>query len=127
MPEELGCPPDLKGLSLADSVAIDPHKWLYAPLEAGCALVRDREVLRDTFSFHPPYYHMQEHAEEPEINYHEYGPQNSRGFRALKVWLALQQVGREGYVRMMADDIALAQRMSELREEADLEALTSQA
>ncbi|HST05916.1 MAG TPA: aspartate aminotransferase family protein [Chloroflexia bacterium] len=126
LPEELGCPPDLKGLSLADSVAIDPHKWLYAPLEAGCALVRDREVLRDTFSFHPPYYYMQEHAEEPEINYHEYGPQNSRGFRALKVWLALQQVGREGYVRMMADDIALAQRMSEfVREEADLEAFTS--
>ncbi len=125
LPEELGCPPDLKGLSLADSVAIDPHKWLYAPLEAGCVLVRDREMLHDTFSFHPPYYYMQEHEEEPELNYHEYGPQNSRGFRALKVWLTLRQVGREGYVRLMADDIALTRQMFALvSQEAELEAVT---
>lgn len=125
LPEELGCPPDLKGLSLADSVAIDPHKWLYAPIEAGCVLVRDREILHDTFSFHPPYYYLQEHSEEPELNYHEYGPQNSRGFRALKVWLALKQVGREGYVRMLADDIALTRRMFEfVGQETELEAFT---
>ena len=42
----------------ADSVAVDPHKWLYAPLEAGCALVRDREALRRAFAYHPPYYHF---------------------------------------------------------------------
>jgi aromatic-L-amino-acid decarboxylase len=101
-------PPDLRGLSLADSVAVDPHKWLYAPLEAGCALVRDPEALRGTFSFHPPYYHMEEFEDMPATNYHEYGMQNSRGFRALKVWLALRQVGREGYERMISDDIRLA-------------------
>jgi len=78
-------PDDVRGLSLADSVAIDPHKWLYAPLEAGCALVRDPEMLRAAFSYHPPYYHFEERA----TNYVDYGPQNSRGFRALKVWLAL--------------------------------------
>ena len=105
-------PADLKGINEADSVAVDPHKWLYAPLEAGCALVRNPEALRDTFSYHPPYYHF---AEEPStIDYYEYGPQNSRGFRALKVWLALRQVGRAGYIEMISDDIQLAQELYRL-------------
>jgi glutamate/tyrosine decarboxylase-like PLP-dependent enzyme len=103
--------PDLQALSLADSVATDPHKWLYAPLEAGCALVRDREKLRETFAYHPPYYPAMEEGEDPPVFFHELGPQNSRGFRALKVWLALRQVGREGYERMIGDDIALARRL----------------
>ena len=102
-----GTPEDLGGLRDADSIAIDPHKWLYTPLEAGCVLVRDREALRDTFSYHPPYYHFDNPEDEP-VNYYEYGPQNSRGFRALKVWLALRQAGRSGYARMIGDDIALA-------------------
>src|SRR2546422_2498324 len=106
-------PRDLKGIGEADSVAVDPHKWLYAPLEAGCALVRNPEALRDAFSYHPPYYHFADQA-EPTIDYHEYGPQNSRGFRALKVWLALRQVGREGYVEMISDDIRLAQELYRL-------------
>lgn len=102
---------DLKGLSRADSVAVDPHKWLYAPLEAGCALVRDPKSLRDTFSHHPVYYQFDEAEDQPAINYHEYGPQNSRGFRALKVWLALRQVGREGYEKMIAGDMELARTL----------------
>ena len=106
-------PADLQGISLADSVAVDPHKWLYAPLEAGCALVRNPEALRNTFSYHPPYYHFADQG-EPTIDYHEYGPQNSRGFRALKVWLALRQVGREGYMEMIADDIQLSQELYRL-------------
>lgn len=106
-------PADLQGISLADSVAVDPHKWLYAPLEAGCALVRNPEALRTTFSYHPPYYHFADQA-EPTIDYYEYGPQNSRGFRALKVWLALRQVGRQGYVEMISDDIQLAQELYRL-------------
>jgi glutamate/tyrosine decarboxylase-like PLP-dependent enzyme len=99
--------PDIRGLSEADSVAVDPHKWLYAPLEAGCALVRDSAKLREAFAYHPPYYHFGVEA----INFLDYGPQNSRGFRALKVWLALRQVGREGYVQMISDDIRLAQEL----------------
>jgi len=104
-----GAPDDLRGLTQADSVAVDPHKWLYAPLEAGCALVRDPEQLRAAFSYHPPYYHFAERA----TNYVDYGPQNSRGFRALKVWLALRQVGAAGYRTMIADDIRLSQAMAE--------------
>lgn len=105
-------PADLKGLTLADSVAIDPHKWLYAPLEAGCVLVRDPERLRDAFSYRPSYYSM-DHGPGAPINYNEYGLQNSRGFRALKVWLGLQQAGREGITRMIADDIELAKALFE--------------
>lgn len=100
---------DLRGLSLADSVAVDPHKWLYAPLEAGCALVRDPEMLSAAFSYHPPYYHFEERV----TNYVDYGVQNSRGFRALKVWLALKHVGAAGYRKMIADDIRLSQAMAE--------------
>ena len=117
-------PRDLKGIGEADSVAVDPHKWLYAPLEAGCALVRNPEALREMFSYHPPYYHFADQA-EPTIDYHEYGPQNSRGFRALKVWLALRQVGRAGYVEMISDDIRLAQELYRLVEaQPELQAFT---
>jgi aromatic-L-amino-acid/L-tryptophan decarboxylase len=114
-------PDDLRGLSLADSVAVDPHKWLYVPLEAGCTLVRDPEALLRAFSYHPTYFAF----DEQEVNYHERGIQNSRGFRALKVWLALRQVGRAGYARMIADDIALAERFYGIAERhTRLEALT---
>ena len=102
-------PQQLRGLSEADSVAVDPHKWLYAPLEAGCALVRRPDALRAAFAYHPPYYHFDEHA----TNYVDYGPQNSRGFRALKVWLALRQVGAAGYRQMIADDIRLSRVLAE--------------
>lgn len=116
---------DLKGLSEADSVAVDPHKWLYAPVEAGCALVRDAKLLRATFSYRPPYYHLTGDPDHEVINYFEYGPQNSRAFRALKVWLALRQAGREGYVRMISDDIRLAEALYQaVSAHPELEAFT---
>ncbi len=105
-------PADLKALALADSVAVDPHKWLYAPLEAGCALVRDPARLRDAFGWRPAYYSMDRDPGAPS-NYYELGMQNSRGFRALKVWLGLQHAGREGMVRMIGDDIELAKALHE--------------
>jgi aromatic-L-amino-acid/L-tryptophan decarboxylase len=118
-------PPELQAIALADSVAVDPHKWLYTPLEAGCSLVRRPSALSDAFSFHPAYYTFSGDAEDPPTNFYELGLQNSRGFRALKVWTSIQQVGREGYERMIADDIALSRLMSRLAEENDeLEALT---
>jgi glutamate/tyrosine decarboxylase-like PLP-dependent enzyme len=116
-----GVPDDLRALNLADSVAVDPHKWLYAPLEAGCALVRDRAALSRAFSYHPAYYHFDERG----TNYVDYGPQNSRGFRALKVWLALKHVGAAGYRRMIADDMALSRAMADaVRRNPDLELVT---
>ncbi|HLF13980.1 MAG TPA: aminotransferase class V-fold PLP-dependent enzyme [Bacteroidota bacterium] len=104
-------PDDLRALALADSVAVDPHKWLYTPLECGCALVRDRALLRETFHYHPSYYRFSGDPGDAPTNFFEYGPQNSRGFRALKVWLGMKQAGRDGIVRMIRDDIALAEIM----------------
>jgi hypothetical protein len=104
---------------------MDPHKWLYAPIEAGCVLVRDADALHDAFFFRPPYYHFPANPEDETVNFHEWGPQNTRGNRALKVWLTLQQVGREGYVRMIRDDIALARVIDErVREIRDLQPAT---
>jgi glutamate/tyrosine decarboxylase-like PLP-dependent enzyme len=116
-----GAPASLRGLTEADSVAVDPHKWLYAPVEAGCALVRRPADLLSAFSYHPSYYRF-----EPEVtNYFDYGPQNSRGFRALKVWLALRQVGLSGYLEMIGDDMRLARHLHALvSQHPDFEAMT---
>lgn len=115
----------LKGLKEADSVALDPHKWLYAPLEAGCILVRNPQTLIDTFSSHPEYYNFGGDGEDSPLNYYEFGLQNSRGFRALKVWLGFRQAGREGYIVMIRDDIALAEALYRLVDaHSELQAIT---
>ena len=107
---------DFQGLDQADSLAIDPHKWLYAPLEAGCTLVKDPRHLSDAFSYHPPYYNFEQSA----VNYVDYGIQNSRGFKALKVWLILQQMGRNGYQQLIREDISLAKYAYDLFNRSDL-------
>jgi aromatic-L-amino-acid decarboxylase len=104
-------PDDLRALSLADSLAVDPHKWLYAPLEAGCVLVRDAQRLRDAYSYSPAYYRFDTEGEEPPINYHELGLQNSRGFRALKVWLGIRQAGRDGLAHLIGHDCRMAEAL----------------
>jgi glutamate/tyrosine decarboxylase-like PLP-dependent enzyme len=107
---------DFQGLDQADSIAIDPHKWLYAPLEAGCTLVKDPSHLTDAFSYHPPYYNFEQSA----VNYVDYGIQNSRGFKALKVWLILQQMGRYGYQQLIREDILLAKYAYDLFNGSDV-------
>ncbi len=121
--------PELKGIfngiREADSIALDPHKWLYSPLEAGCTLVKNPKHLVDTYSSHPEYYNFNKNEEGLVQNYYEYGLQNSRGFRALKVWLVLQQVGRNGYIKMIGEDIELSKLLFELAENhPELEAIT---
>ena len=99
---------DLHALNLADSGCRRPAQ---VALRAARSWLRARSrpaALRDAFSYHPAYYHFDEQG----TNYVDYGPQNSRGFRALKVWLALKQVGAEGYRRMIADDMALSRAMA---------------
>jgi glutamate/tyrosine decarboxylase-like PLP-dependent enzyme len=100
-------PDDLHCLTLADSVAVDPHKWLHSPIEAACIMTRDPDALRDAFDFRPDYYHFDDEAASG-IDYYQHGLQNSRGFRALKVWLGLRQAGRDGYRATIREDIALA-------------------
>lgn len=114
-----------KGIQGADSIAIDPHKWLYAPLEAGCTLVKNPQHLIDTYSAHPVYYNFDNSVDEPTLNYYEYGFQNSRGFRALKVWMALQQAGKNGYIKMINEDIDLSKLLfEEAQKHEELEAIT---
>ncbi len=103
-------PDDLRALAEADSIALDPHKWLYMPAEAGCALVRSDADLLAAFDYTPPYYSL----DEEELHYYKRGPQNSRGFRALKVWLSLRHLGREGYAELIEEDIRLARELDEL-------------
>lgn len=121
--------PELKsmfeGMEEADSIALDPHKWLYAPIEAGCTLVKNPKHLTDTYSSHPEYYNFSKNEEGQSLNFYEYGLQNSRGFRALKVWMALQQIGSNGYKKMIAEDIELSELLFDLAEKhPELEAIT---
>ena len=121
--------PELKGmfegLHDADSIALDPHKWLYSPLEAGCTLVKEPGHLSDTYSSHPAYYNFSQNEEGSSLNYYEYGFQNSRGFRALKVWMTLQQVGRSGYIDMISEDIELSKLLfKRANDHPELEAVT---
>ena len=118
-------PAALKSLKRADSVALDPHKWLYSPIEAGCTLVKKPLDLRNAFSFNPEYYNFPSKSADAKINLFEYGMQNSRGFRALKVWLCIRQVGRRGYEQMIADDIALAKLLFDTAQKTpELESVT---
>ena len=114
-----------EGLSEADSIALDPHKWLYSPLEAGCTLVKNPQHLIDTYSSHPEYYNFSIDENEVARNYYEYGLQNSRGFRALKVWLSLQQIGRSGYEKLIGEDIELSEILFDLaKKNPELEAVS---
>jgi len=115
-----------KGIQEADSIALDPHKWLYAPIEAGCTLMKNPQHLIDTYSSHPVYYNFGNNDDEqPPTNFYEYGFQNSRGFRALKVWMALQQVGKNGYINLIKEDIDLSQLLFEkAKQHPELEAVT---
>jgi glutamate/tyrosine decarboxylase-like PLP-dependent enzyme len=105
--------PRYTGLERADSLALDPHKWLSVPMECGCALVRDGQLLRDTFSLVPPYVRTEEGKGFGGLPwYAEYGFQQSRGFRALKVWMTMLQAGRDGLATMIARHNALARHLA---------------
>ncbi len=82
----------LRGIEQADSVVLDPHKWFYCPIEAGCVLVREGHWMRETFHILPDYMHDAE-REEREVNFCDYGLQLTRSFRALKVWMAVKTYG----------------------------------
>ncbi len=98
------------GLARADSITLDPHKWLYAPVDAGLVLLRDAALARDTFSLVPPYLRTEPADDEPTW-LSEYGLEQTRPFRALKVWMQLRHLGVDGYRALIARDIAAAQHL----------------
>jgi aromatic-L-amino-acid decarboxylase len=86
----------LAGLERVDSLALDPHKWLFQPYEIGCVLVRDASWLQQTFRILPEYL-VDIEGREGEINFCDYGIQLSRGFRALKLWMSFKVFGASAF------------------------------
>jgi glutamate/tyrosine decarboxylase-like PLP-dependent enzyme/GNAT superfamily N-acetyltransferase len=109
--------PDVAGLQRADSVIFDFHKWLYAPYEAACVLVRSGEAHRHSFSVIPSYLAgLDGGIATAPIRYSEYGVQLSRGFRALKVWMALKADGLGKYARLIEQNVDQARYLTRLVE-----------
>jgi aromatic-L-amino-acid decarboxylase len=113
----------VRGMERADSIALDLHKWLQVPFEAGCALVRDRHLHRAAFALTPEYLeHTERGLAGGALWFSEYGPQLSRGFRALKVWLSFKEHGTDRYGALIDRTIGQAHALAELVERApDLE------
>jgi len=103
----------LRGLHLADSIALDPHKWLFQPFEIGCVLVRDMRHLRQAFAVHPEdnaaYLADVGRMAEREVVFYEHGVQLTRSFRALKLWMSLRIFGLDAFRNTIDRGIALAE------------------
>jgi len=108
------------GLERADSVSLDPHKWLYVPVDAGCLLFRDAGTAMGAFSTEDAdYIKTHGYSDEEAFAFWDYGVELSRRFRALKVWLTLQYYGTRRIAEAIAEDIALAAYLGELVSNAD--------
>jgi glutamate/tyrosine decarboxylase-like PLP-dependent enzyme len=111
-----------EGIERADSIAFDPHKWLYTPLTGGCVLVRDMQTLPDAFSVTASYTYQDKERTGRGVDGSQIGPQFSRGFWALKVWLSLLAHGRRAYARRISHDAALARYLGRrVQERPDFE------
>lgn len=97
----------LAGLDRVDSMALDPHKWLFQPYEIGCVLVRNRRHLRETFHVSPEYLQDME-GEQEEVNLYDYGIQLTRSFRALKLWMSLKVFGLAAFRQAVTHGLNLA-------------------
>jgi aromatic-L-amino-acid decarboxylase len=96
----------MNGVEAADSIVVNPHKWLFVPLDFSALYLRRPELLRATFSLVPEY--LRGDAEQAERNYMDYGIQLGRRFRALKAWMVIRAFGREGLAARIREHIRLA-------------------
>jgi glutamate/tyrosine decarboxylase-like PLP-dependent enzyme len=109
--------PQLAGIERADSVALDLHKWMHIPFEAGCIIVRSEKAHRNTFSLTPEYLaHETRGLAAGHLWFSEYGLQLSRQFRALKVWMSIKEHGLDRFGRMIARNVEQAHYFGELVE-----------
>lgn len=109
--------PQLAGIERADSVALDLHKWMHMPFEAGCILVRSDESHRRTFSLTPDYLaHEERGLAAGRLWFSDYGLQLSRQFRALKVWMSIKEHGLDRFGRMIARNVEQAHSFGSLVE-----------
>jgi glutamate/tyrosine decarboxylase-like PLP-dependent enzyme len=103
-----------RGMERADSLTLDPHKWLGVPVDAGCVLVRRADDLRDTFSVIPPY--LRQGAGAEVGTFAEYGLEQTRPFRALKTWATIAARGRDGIIDQVSRANARARQLAALIE-----------
>ncbi len=108
--------PLLEGIERADSIAFDPHKWLYTPHSGGCILARELSAFARSFAVDASYLYQDESIGRG-LDAVQLGPQFSRGFSALKIWLSLLAYGRAAYARRISHDAALARYLGELVDE----------
>src|SRR5438876_9869180 len=107
------------GMEQADSIALDPHKWLYLPVDVGCVIYRDPEIARATFAQEAEYTRMfGEEADEAFVCW-DYGPELSRRFRALKVWMLLKGVGLDALAEAIESNLACARYLESMVQASD--------
>jgi len=114
------------GMEQADSIALDPHKWLYLPVDVGCLIYRNPEIARAAFAHEAEYTRMfGEEADEAFVCW-DYGPELSRRFRALKVWMLLKGVGLDQLSEAIESNLACARHLeSMVRSSDDFEMVAS--
>ena len=106
----------LKGLHLADSVTIDPHKWFYAPLDCGAVLVKDHKRLTESFGIQHAYLTDQNQKNNERYQFYVHGFEQSKRFRSLKVWMSFQHYGKDQIAKWVDDNIAQAKHLHSLVE-----------
>jgi glutamate/tyrosine decarboxylase-like PLP-dependent enzyme len=112
----------LQGLHLADSVTLDPHKWFFAPLDAGAILVKDASRLTRSFGIRPPYLTDELDAGGERYQYYVHGLEQSRRFRSLKVWMAFKRYGARRIGELIDGNVAHARRLHDLcRDDPEME------
>jgi glutamate/tyrosine decarboxylase-like PLP-dependent enzyme len=99
--------PQLKAIEFADSVSFDFHKWMYMPYEVGCVLFKNKDLHRKSFALQPAYLlsHERGLAAGPD-SLNNYGPELSRGFKALKIWMSLKEHGIQKFQQLVQQNIA---------------------
>jgi glutamate/tyrosine decarboxylase-like PLP-dependent enzyme len=101
-----------RGMERADSLVLDPHKWLGVPVDAGCALFRRGDDVRDAFTLIPPY--LRQDTGTDVGTFAEYGPEQTRPFRALKTWATIAALGRAGIAAQVSRANARARELASL-------------
>jgi glutamate/tyrosine decarboxylase-like PLP-dependent enzyme len=119
--------PLFRGLERADSISLDPHKWLYVPIDSGCLLFRDEARARAAFAVEgADYIKVHEQNADEAFAFWNYGPELSRRFRALKIWLTLRYYGVRRIANAISEDCAVAAYLGEQIEAAtDFELLAA--